>query len=369
LSADVPASGACWEIIQVEDDGTLSLVTGPTETDRATVEASDLPATDYKPIWAIVLSSEYGELEASNSRNDFWDLRFAAFGISADASDVTYTPAVLADWDYLDDPGFVNTALDQLAARTADLEALSSGNNLLPYAYKNGLILSNGTDSDHDINISIGECRDSGDNFDLALTSVMTKQLDASWAAGSNAGGLFSGSIAVDTWYHVFLIRRNDNGYIDAGFDTDVNAANIPAGYSTYRRIGSVLTNGSANILAFTQLENQFIWSAEVEDYDGTIGTVAASVTLTVPPGVNVDAEIYIQVAASGSTSIRVSNLYQADIAVTTAYNASGVDAANTNAIRQWKRILTNTSAQIRIRASASSTGLAIYTNGWKELW
>jgi len=122
LSADVPASGACWEVIQVEDDGTLSLVTGPTETDRATVEASDLPATAYKPIWAIVLSSEYGELEASNSRNDFWDLRFANFPASVDAVNVIYTPINYSDWDFYLDPGDAADALDQIAERVRDLE-------------------------------------------------------------------------------------------------------------------------------------------------------------------------------------------------------------------------------------------------------
>jgi len=123
LSADVPTSGACWEVIQIEDDGTISVVTGSTETDRATVEASALPDTTYRPIWAIVLDSDYDELEASNSRNDFWDLRFSNFLVYVDASDVTYTPDDVNDWDYLADPGQVQEALDQLAERTTDLES------------------------------------------------------------------------------------------------------------------------------------------------------------------------------------------------------------------------------------------------------
>jgi hypothetical protein len=42
--------------------------------------------------------------------------------VSVDADDVTYTPAVLADWDGAADPGDVEQALDQLAERIADVE-------------------------------------------------------------------------------------------------------------------------------------------------------------------------------------------------------------------------------------------------------
>lgn len=46
---------------------------------------------------------------------------------SVDAGDVTYTPAVAADWDGDADPGDVDQALDQLAERVDDLEAQSIG--------------------------------------------------------------------------------------------------------------------------------------------------------------------------------------------------------------------------------------------------
>lgn len=43
--------------------------------------------------------------------------------VAHDASVMTFTPAVLADWDAAADPGDVDDALDQLAERTTDLEA------------------------------------------------------------------------------------------------------------------------------------------------------------------------------------------------------------------------------------------------------
>lgn len=45
--------------------------------------------------------------------------------LAPDAGDVTYTPAVAADWDSDADPGDLDDALDQLAERVDDLEAIS----------------------------------------------------------------------------------------------------------------------------------------------------------------------------------------------------------------------------------------------------
>lgn len=47
---------------------------------------------------------------------------YEVLAVSGDASTVSYTPAVLADWDGSADPGETNDALDQLAERVKDLE-------------------------------------------------------------------------------------------------------------------------------------------------------------------------------------------------------------------------------------------------------
>ena len=49
---------------------------------------------------------------------------------SPDAATVTYTPAVLADWDADTDPGNVDDALDQLASRVKDVEAVPPGSGV-----------------------------------------------------------------------------------------------------------------------------------------------------------------------------------------------------------------------------------------------
>src|SRR3990167_8496566 len=153
-----------------------------------------------------------------------------------------------------------------------------------------GLGLSHGVDTDHDITIAVGAAASYHATITsrvlLNLTTALTKQIDAAWAVGTNQGGLFSGAVGNTTWYHVFLIRRSDTGVVDAGFDTSVTAANIPASYDQYRRIGSVLTDGAANILAFVQDGDWFAWAAPVLDVDSdNPGTNAVTATLTVTSG------------------------------------------------------------------------------------
>lgn len=78
-----------------------------------------------------------------------------------------------------------------------------------------GLMLANGTDATNDINVSVGQARDSTDIDNLVLSALITKQLDAAWAVGTNAGGLDQGTIANAT-YHVHLIKRVDTGVVDS---------------------------------------------------------------------------------------------------------------------------------------------------------
>jgi len=119
-----------------------------------------------------------------------------------------------------------------------------------------GMILSNDTDTDHDINISSGACFDSTNTYHISAAAGITKRLDAAWAAGDDSGGLLNGSIATDTLYHIYALRKDADGTADYGFlaDGDTLATYLPAGYSAYRWVGYVLTDASANIRNFKML-------------------------------------------------------------------------------------------------------------------
>lgn len=166
-----------------------------------------------------------------------------------------------------------------------------NGSALVPNGYASGATVSNAADADHDITIAAGTIfRDSTNTHTLSLTSALTKQIDATWAAGTNAGGLYTDepddTPNANTWHHLFLIRKDSDGSIDAYFDISTIAANKPAGYTYYAYIFSVLTNGSANILPFTHKYNRWVfWSSPTLDIDvSDQGTSAVARTLPVPP-------------------------------------------------------------------------------------
>lgn len=237
----------------------------------------------------------------------------------------------------------------------------------LPRGYIDGLILSNnGVDGDHDIDISIGECRDSTNSFDLSITSVFVKQIDATWAAGTNQGGLFSGTVAADTWYHVFAIRKNSDGSIDFGFDTSVTAANIPSGYSNYRRIGSVLTDSSSNIIDFSQIGDEFLWLDPPLDFASTVDTSGVTITITSPPDVKTNAELHIATASTGAGLMLLVNSLDQDNEAASETAAPLGTQYNDTAISAGKyRVRTNTSAQIRARCQTGTVTTYVSIQGW----
>lgn len=250
-------------------------------------------------------------------------------------------------------------------------KALVSSLAAMPRSYLAGLALSNAADADHDITVAAGTARDSTNAYTLTTTGL-TKQIDATWAAGTNAGGLFSGVVANATWYHFFLIRKDSDGSIDAGFDTSVTAANIPAGYTAYRRIGSVLTNGSANIIGFSQFGDEFLWNTPVLDYNSTQTTTAALRTLTVPTGVKVFAKLTVgfesQTAAT-TWGVYISSPDQTDVAANTQnYSLSYFADASAaqNFLFRHPPVRTNISGQVRAIAS-TTVNLRLGTHGWVD--
>jgi len=237
--------------------------------------------------------------------------------------------------------------------------------------YIDGLILENDTDTDHDIKMNIGICRDKTDIISIPLIAAIVKQIDVNWAEGDNDGGFPSGlTLLADTWYHFYIIMSADKTQIDAGFDTSLTAINLlsdATDYSLYRRVGSVLTDGSSNIIQFTQIGDEFIWDITTQDANvaGT-GTTAVSLTLSVPSGVKVIAQITALAASGISTNLLITSLDTVDtVPSTTAFTLATSAAAQL--VAQTLRILTNINGQIRYRADVSVATFRLNTNGWTD--
>ncbi len=245
-----------------------------------------------------------------------------------------------------------------------------------PPMHIQGLVIANNsTDADHDIDIATGEARDTTDADTLALAAALTKQIDAAWAVGDDAGGMDTGAVAIDSWYHVWLIKRTDTGVVDALFSLSVSAPTMPANYDRKRLIGSVLTDGSANILGFQMFESlsgirTYLWDDPPLDVSVTnLGTSAITYTLSVPPGYRVKASMnVISLRAADKPVVYIRNPDVND----EAPSASAAPLASTGAESNYGQsaqieILTDTSAQISARGSAAGITLRITTLGWEE--
>lgn len=263
--------------------------------------------------------------------------------------------------------GTVGTAGQVLTSNGAGaLPTFQAASGGLPRSYLAGLgLANNGTDANNDIDIAVGTARDSTNTYDITLASAITKQLDASWSVGTGAGGLDTGTEAVSTWYHVFAIRRSDTGVVDVLFSTSATSPTMPTNYDAKRRIGAIYNDSSGNIVAFYQNGDTFMRKSLIQDVFVTnLGTSATLYTLSVPTGVIVEAIFDAYTTKSSAYFVIISSPNaNDDTPSTNLFTNSGSNSANAHP----KRLLTNTSGQIRARSSVATTTLYLHTNGWVD--
>lgn len=269
----------------------------------------------------------------------------------------------------------VSATASATSATNAANSAITAQNAALSArGYIGGLTLSNdGGAPNTKLDIAAGTCIDSTNATNITL-GAFTKTTAGSWAAGTGNNGMGQGlTIANSTWYHVFAIINA--GTPDVYFDTSVSAANKPASTTAFRRIGSFKTNGSAQIIAFSQRGNRFDWGTPVVEFTGTPGvTTAVTQTLVgIPLGVAVEAILSGSIGDNAATNpgIYISSLLQADVA---ANGASAITAeigappaVTALAAFAGIRIVTNTSQQIRRRINSTTTAVNIICDGYVD--
>lgn len=107
---------------------------------------------------------------------------------------------------------------------------------------------NNTTDANNDIDYTTGVIdHDDGSGQSLA-TTALTKQLDATFVAGNNQGGLDTGTKANSTWYQIFAITNNTTNAVDYLFSASRTSPTIPSGWTRRRWLGAIRTNASGNI-------------------------------------------------------------------------------------------------------------------------
>ena len=264
-------------------------------------------------------------------------------------------------------PGTNTTQLGTTAFTTEAISAIPLASNIA------GLLPSNAADADHDITISVGSASDSATAKQLALSSDITKQLDAAFVEGNDAGGLFSGTIDADTTYHLFIIEKDSDGSIDAGFDTSLTAANIPTGFTAFRRIASFITDSSSNIIGFSAVESNgggliHTYDDRIQDVnDTTPGTARVTFTATVPLDIQFLARLAVILVETATAEIIITETTQTDVAPTSTTNDLRTTSSGSQATTNMER-MTSTLGQMNFRSSdATVSAFAISIIGYYD--
>jgi hypothetical protein len=226
-----------------------------------------------------------------------------------------------------------------------------------------GLILAT-TGSTSVYTISSGYC--TSDDTTTTMKLAAFSKTTAAWVAGSGGGSLDSGGIAASTWYHVYVIERIDTSVVDVLISLSATAPSLPANYSKKRRIGSMKTDASANWQLFNQLGDEFLWVGLYEDFNNPVGTAAIMITLaSVPLGVKVNI-IYraLGYSATAGWEILITSPDEADTVPDINGNASLYCPTAASSVGTFNT-RTNTSQQIRARATIANTTFRIAVAGW----
>jgi len=168
-------------------------------------------------------------------------------------------------------------------------------------------ISNNSTDANNDIDISAGNIV-SSDGSTQIVVSALTKQLNTTWVAGTNQGGLDTGTKAVSTWYYTYAIYNPTDNIADILFSASPTSPTLPTGYTKSRRIknGFFKTDGSGNIIPFNQYESGWVLGSGVTatqqrlvsttSQTGSTGTLSGAF-----PAVAVEATMSISMEITGN--------------------------------------------------------------------
>lgn len=156
------------------------------------------------------------------------------------------------------------------------------------------------------MSVAAGECSSSEGTNVFTLSSAVTIN-----AANNGAAGLDTGDLANSTFYAVYAIADSSlHEDPSAILSANVSAPLLPFNYDMYRRIGYVLTDGSANIRNFVQTGNG---SSRKMWYDAAISVLSGGTSATY-------ANVNLVTAVPGSSVVEV--MLKATVTPTAAADA-----------------------------------------------
>ena len=348
-------------IQQVQRDGERTIRQSPSDTGSSPIE---LPPLEERKGKFMFFDNTSGAPEAGPGVS-VGDYALSEFGKGLiddpDASTALSTLGVSA---------FIKTLLD-------DADAATARATLEIPALPKQITIANGTDADHDIDFTAGNF-DFDDQSGQATLSAITKQIDAAWVEGTNAGGLDTGTVAADTFYYLFAIYNPTTQTSDALFSASKTSPTLPSGYTKKKYIAALYTDGSANIRGgeyfFGDRTYRFSYETVFEDHYTTSGIPTSSrgaLAFSAPPNsfakLNVDfyapynTESYVLITEQGQTD------QSPGVNLKTLYSRRDASYVDSTQVEIHRRL--NSSSQLYYRATYSTaTRFSWVIMGWEEV-
>lgn len=230
--------------------------------------------------------------------------------------------------------------------------------------YSTGLITSKSSATV--VGIAVGQAMNTTNALLMDATSAFTKNITGTWIAGTGNAGLDTGTIANDTWYHLYLIAKTD-GTIDYLFSTSATSPTMTlpnaAGFTLFRRIGSMLTDSTPEIINYVQTGRNFEWDEATIDVASTPSVDSVqTLALSTPLGLKVTALVRIRCGSSSSLAKLVA--WNPVFANKTSSNVETSATANQSCIE--KEVITNVSSQIKYVTNGVGQW-SIGAFGWRD--
>lgn len=201
-----------------------------------------------------------------------------------------------------------------------------------------------------------------------AYVPAMNKKLNANWAAGSDQGGLDTGTKANSTWYYCYAIYNPTTQASDFLFSASATSPTLPSGFTKYKYVGSFLTNSSGNIIAFKQVGNYFYFNNifDASPSSPTSG-VYSTYTLSVPRINGIIAMVNSRFDYTGTGIVAIGINYRVTGSSTVAFESFYKPTNGYDGLSAIEYVPTNNSAQIDVafNYTAPATNFKIITKGF----
>lgn len=247
----------------------------------------------------------------------------------------------------------------------------------LPAGHIDGLEISNNAaDLDHDITLAAGSCRSDDNTADIVVSAdIVGVPMDTTFSDANGGGLRATETLPLNGTVHMFVIDNPDSDTITPKLlgSASINPP-LPAGYSIKRRVGSVRTDGSNNIIRFRQTGDHFYLSPMVIDTSSTSYGTAVNQTLTVPTGIQVQAIVQVSLDASAFSTAVAINVQETGTPNSLAPSSTGaaiaITEANSFAAGVVPVVTRASVGDVLVRVSQNNVNLrvSITTLGWRDL-